>query len=339
MNQTEAIALAKSASAEVPSGARERVWRRLQQKPAATGMPVWAKGLAFAACTAAGFLAVSSFLAPAKPQAFSFDGAVASVRGDAVQEADGAISLAKGHALVSAWSAPGVTLRARQHLIQAEVALFSVDVAPAEVTVDVREGEVRVDGEKVFAGKRWPTGTAAAAADFAPVTKLEPARAEEDRAWSLAEQSARKGDYPAAVKRFDALGGGRLRAEAALLRKGELQLRALSSPAEALKTFDGALKRFPNGSLTQELSLSALETALALGQWQDARTRATAFVARFPQSERLDDVRYVSALAAWQLNDQSTTCTEIRGLQTTAFHGERRATLEKLAAQCTLFER
>lgn len=338
-NTAEAIAAAKHASAEVPEGARARVWRRLQSKPAPAGIPAWAKGLAFAACTAAGFLAVSALTAPAKPIAFTLDGAVASVTGDAVRGDDGVIAVSKGHAVVSAWASPGVTLRAQEHRIEAEVALFSVDVAPAAVTVDVREGEVRVDGEKVMAGKRWPSGTAAAAADFTPVAKLEPARAQEDRAWSLAEQSARTGDYPQAVKRFDALGGGRLRAEAALLRKGELQLRELSSPADALKTFDHALQRFPHGSLTQELALSSLEATLALGQWTDARTRATDFLARFPQSERLQDVRYVSALAAWQLNDKSTTCAEIRNLQTAAFHGERRATLEKLAAQCTLFER
>lgn len=303
-----ALSEARQATADVPAGARERVWRRLQQ-PAVRATPTWVKGLAFAACTAAGFVAVSSFTA--KPPPYTLEASAPTTR-----LADGTVVLGEGRAQISARA--GVKVQARTHRIEAEVAVFSVGVAAAEVSVDVQDGEVRVDGERVLAGKRWPS---------------------EERAWTQAEESARAGDYPKAVQRFEALSGGGLRAEAALLRKGELELRELSSPAEALKTFDVGLKRFPKGSLTQELALSSLEATLALGQWHDARSRAAQFLARFPQSERLDDVRYVSALAAWQLNDRSTTCAEIRTLQTTAFHGERRATLEKLAAQCTLFER
>lgn len=313
----EAIAQARQASAPVPVGARERVWRRLQSPTAATATPAWIKGLAFVACTAAGFAVVSSFSArPAVPAPVV--AASSSVEGAAVRGADGVYALSVGQTRVAARTP--VVLQANNHRIESELAVFTVDVAAAEVSIDVREGNVRVDGETVLSGKRWTS------------------RQAEEQEWKLAEQSARTGDYPQAVKRFDALSGG-LRAEAALLRKGELQLRELSSPADALKTFDSGLKRFPKGSLTQELALSSIEATLALGQWSDARARSADFLARFPQSERLHDVRYVSALAAWQLNDQSTTCREIRSLQTAAFFGERRATLEKLAAQCSLFER
>lgn len=340
MNQTDAIQLAKEGSAEVPAGARERVWRRLGDKRApSSSAPLWAKGLAFAACAAAGFAVVSNFTAPAEPTVFTTDTSVATATGtDLTRDTDGTLHLAQGTALVSSWGAPGIQITALQHKIEAQVAVFAVGVAAQSVTVDVREGSVRVDGERVEAGRRWPA-SATASTDFSPLTRLEPARATEERSWALAEGALQEGDYPQALKRFDALGGGGLRAEAALLKKGELQLRQLKTPAAALTTFDEALNRFPSGSLTQEIALSSLEATLALEKWTDARTRAADFLIRFPDSERLLDVRYVSALAAWQLNDKSTTCAEIRDLQTSAFSGERRSTLEKLAAQCTLFER
>ena len=337
MNQADAIRMAKDGSADVPAGARERVWRRLGTKPTASS-PLWARGLAFAACVAAGFAVVSSFTTSAAPTVVTGHTSIAVATGELTVGSDGVLHLNKGQVLVSSWGAPGVQIVAVQHRVEAEVAVFSVDVAAQALTLDVREGAVRIDGERVEAGRHWPAGPAAAR-DYSPVTNLEPARAKEDRAWSLAEGAVRNGDYPQALERFDALGGGGLRAEAALLKKGELQLRQLSAPQAALSTFDEALKRFPSGSLTQEIALSSLEATLALEKWSDARARANDFLTRFPQSERLLDVRYVSALAAWQLNDKATTCAEIRGLQTSAFNGERRATLEKLAAQCSLFER
>jgi hypothetical protein len=339
MNQADAIRMAKEGSAEVPAGARERVWRRLGARPATTpAAPLWSKGLAFAACAAAGFAAVSSLTAPAAPTVFSAETSIALTTGDVTRGTDGVLHLTRGEVLVSSWGAPGVQIVALQHKVEGEVAVFAVNVAAQAVSLDVREGVVRIDGERVEAGRRWPAGTPSTR-NFSAVTRLEPARATEDRAWSLAEGALREGDYPEALQRFEALGGGGLRAEAALLKKGELQLRQLATPAKALATFDEALRRFPAGSLTQEIALSSLEATLALEKWTDARTRANDFLTRFPDSERLLDVRYVSALAAWQLNDKSATCAEIRGLQTSAFNGERRTTLEKLAAQCTLFER
>jgi hypothetical protein len=339
MNQADAIQQAKEGTAEVPAGARERVWRRLgEQRPAPAAMPAWSKGLAFAACAAAGFLLVSTLRAPPAAKVFDGETSVAVATGEVTQGSDGVLKLGPGRLLVSSWGLPPVQIVALQHSIEAEVAVFAVEVAAQALTVDVREGFIRIDGERVEAGTRWPSGSPAAR-DYAPLTRLEPARAPEDRAWALAEIAVQKGDYPQALERFNALGGGGLRAEGALLKKGELQLRKLNAPAAALSTFDEALRRFPSGSLTQELALSSLEASLALEKWTDARARANDFLARFPQSERLLDVRYVSALAAWQLDDKSTTCAEIRGLQTSAFNGERRTTLEKLAAQCTLFER
>ena len=337
MNQADAIRVAKEGSAEVPAGARERVWRSLGTKPAAATTPVWVKGLAFAACAAAGFAVVSSFVSAPTPTVVTGQTSVAVAEGELTVGNDGALHLNKGKLLVSSWAAPGVRIVAVQHRVEAEVAVFSVGVAAQALTVDVREGAVRIDGDRVEAGRRWPAGPAVAQ-DYTPVTRLEPVRAPEVRAWALAEGALQQGDYPQALQRFDALGGIGLRAEAALLKKGELQLRQLGTPAAALATFEQALQRFPAGSLTQELALSSLEATLALEKWTDARARASDFLIRFPQSERVLDVRYVSALAAWQLNDKSTTCAEIRSLQTSAFNGERRATLEKLAAQCTLFE-
>lgn len=337
MKQADAIRIAKEFSAEVPTGARERVWRRMGKR---RGRLFTNSLLGFgtlAACSIAGFAIVSSFTVPAPRTVFSTDTSVFVATGDVSRGADGALRVDEGTVLVSSWGAPGVLLLALKHRVEAEVAVFSVDVAAQRIALDVREGEVRIDGERVAAGRRWPSGSAKVS-DFSSLTLLEPARAAEERAWALAEGALRQGEYPQALERFDALGGGGLRAEAALLQKGELQLRQLSAPGAALSTFDEALERFPAGSLTQEFALSSLEATLALGKWSDARTRANHFLTQFPQSERHFEVRYVSALAAWRLGDKTTTCAEIRGLQPAAFNGERRATLEKLGAQCSLFE-
>ncbi len=334
MNQLDALRIAKEASAEVPAGARERVWRKLGTRPAPNR--VWMRGLAFAACTAAGFAVASFFLAAPATTVFTTAGSTASSRGTLTRSADGVLHVEEGRARIASFSGPGVTVIAGAHRIEAQVAVFAVDVAGQSITVDVREGSVRIDGERVDAVALWP-GSGPARSHTGDLTQPPPTS--EDRAWALAEKASRQGDYAAAMKQYEALGGGGLRAEAALLKKGELQLRQLKSPAKALSTFDEAVRRFPEGSLTQELALSSLEASLALEHWADARARAAEFQKRFPESERLLDVRYVSALAAWQLKDPATTCAEIRGLQTSAFDGERRTTLEKLAAQCTLFER
>lgn len=338
MNQSDAVQLLKEETTQVPTGARERVWRRLGTAAPARSMPLWVKGLAFAACTAAGFAVVSALSVPSAPVDFKFDRAVASAQGKVSRDGAGVLRLERGEVLASSWGAPGIKLVAGSARVEAEAALFAVDVAAQAVTVDVREGEVRINGDRVEAGRRWPSGSAKPH-DFTAVTRLEPARATEDRSWALAELDVDSGRYPQALKRYEALGGQGLRAEAALLKKGELQLRQLNSPADALVTFQDAQHRFPSGSLGQELSLSALEAMLALEQWSDARRNARAFLTQFPDSERQVEVRYLSALAAWRLGDKPSACVELGGLQPSAFNGERRETLEKLAAQCTLFER
>lgn len=337
MNQSDAMQLLKGETAEVPAGARERVWRRLGSQAPARSAPLWLKGLALAACTAAGFAVVSSLSVPAAT-VFKFDRAVATARGEVTRDTAGVLHLEQGEVLASSWGAPGLKLIAASNQVDAEAAVFSVEVAAHSVTVDVHEGEVRINGERVEAGRRWPTGQAAVH-DLKALRALEPSRAGEERGWALAELDVDSGRYPEALKRFDALGGQGLRAEAALLKKGELQLRQLNSPAGALLTFDEARRRFPSGSLGQEVALSSLEAMLALEQWSDARGTAKDFLTRFPESERQVEVRYVSALAAWRLDDKAAACVEIGGLQPSAFSGERRATLEKLASQCTLFER
>ena len=338
MNQTDAVQLLKEETAEIPAGARERVWRRLGSERPARSTPLWFKGLAFAACTAAGFAVVSSLSVPAAPTQFKFDRAVASALGTVSRDPAGVLHVQAGEVLASTWGAPGIKLVAGSNQVEAEAAIFAVDVAAHSVFVDVNEGEVRINGERVEAGHRWPKG-AVVAHDFSPVIRLEPARAAEERGWALAELDVDSGRYPQALKRFDALGGQGLRAEAALLKKGELQLRQLKSPAAALATFQDARRRFPTGSLGQEVSLSSLEAMLALEQWSAARVTAKDFLTRFPDSERQVEVRYVSALAAWRLGDKPSACVELSGLQPSAFSGDRRATLEKLASECTFFER
>ena len=78
---------------------------------------------------------------------------------------------------------------------------------------------------------------------------------------------------------------------AALPSEGALLLRARqelpSDPASALELTDEAVRRFPDGALSPEREVLAIEALARLGRLPSARARFAAFRARYPQSPHL----------------------------------------------------
>ena len=81
-----------------------------------------------------------------------------------------------------------------------------------------------------------------------------------------------------------------LAAEVKLVQRAQDALRG-SRPAEALALCNDHAKRFPDGMVTQECEVIAVEALVKTGRKDEARRRADRFKARFPGSasiRRLD---------------------------------------------------
>ena len=79
-------------------------------------------------------------------------------------------------------------------------------------------------------------------------------------------------------------------AEVKLVQRAQDALRG-SRPTEALALCNDHAKRFPNGMVTQECEVIAVEALVKTGKKDEARRRADRFKARFPGSasiRRLD---------------------------------------------------
>jgi hypothetical protein len=64
-----------------------------------------------------------------------------------------------------------------------------------------------------------------------------------------------------------------------------------NNPSAALRVLDDARARFPNGSLGQEREALTIEGLARVGRTDVARTRARAFLTRFPNSPLAANVR------------------------------------------------
>ncbi|AKU98175.1 hypothetical protein AKJ09_04839 [Labilithrix luteola] len=71
-------------------------------------------------------------------------------------------------------------------------------------------------------------------------------------------------------------------AEFALIRRAQLALT--DNPTQALALTDEHARTFPNGELTQERELTAVEALARLGRMPEATNRAQALLARFPRT-------------------------------------------------------
>lgn len=291
----------REATAAPHPAVKERVWRSMQTPKARTSRPL----LMVAAASLALVLGV---IAWPKTTSTSRQGdGFAWVSTNARLEGDGAsLTLHTGTLQVSAWATP-VTVSAGGKTVSIDAAIASITVAGDSVSIIANEGAVLVDGERMHAKP---------GSDVSAVLALESAEAPILRAEAAADLATTERRWDDASQALSVVAASSsLRAEAALLKRGELEFRQLKAPARALASFDEGDARFPTGSLSLERALSALEATVALSRWADAVTRADAFLSRFPDSERLDEVRAVRASALQAQGKTAEACAAAKGLK------------------------
>jgi hypothetical protein len=264
---------------------KERVWRAMQSSPR-RGFgwrgPMLAAGVAAA-------VAVAVFW-PRSVSTSQRSDTYAFVATDArFEQEQQTFTLRQGRLAVSAWNT-AVVIEARGQRIEAESAIVVVEVAGDRVSVLGVEGAFVIDGERHEATE----ASRAAAGDIGALKTLEGSEAPLARAETLATSAMQAQRWDEASRALSMVAqSSSLRAEAALLKRGELELRHLGQPLRALASFDEGDVRFPDGTLAMERSLSGLEAAVAARQWDSAVQRADRFLTRFPSTERSAEVRRV----------------------------------------------
>jgi hypothetical protein len=299
----------RDATQAPPRGAKERVWKRLDgaERPASRR---WVPVLAVACAAAAALVAVVAW-PRTETTSWRTDGSAVAVQ-DARYTFDAAnntLTLERGTVTASVWSGPVLHVQSHGRRVEVEAAVVVVSVAGDVVTVTPVEGSVLVDQQRVEAAH------APAVPQAAAVQALEPKDAKAQRASTQAQRALEAGRYEEAARAFDEVArSGSLGAEAALLRKGDLELRRLGAPERALGTFDDGDARFPDGSLGAERALSALDALAELRRWSDVEARAARFLADFPASERRQDVVRLRVGALFELGRSAEACREVREL-------------------------
>lgn len=279
----------RDATAAPHPAVKERVWRAMHESQPRRRRLAPLVALVVATAAALAFVAWPRVeTASVRGDGYSF--VLTSAR---VTREGPAFDLASGRLAVSAWSTP-VVIHAGGKRIDVDAAMALVEVASDSVRVEALAGVVLVDGAEVR-----PLAERAEVAPRQVLEAMEDAEAPVLRAEASAERATRAQQWAEAASALSVVAGSEsLRAEAALLKRGELELRHLNQPREALRTFDEGDARFPSGTLAQERALSALEATVALQRWPEALRRADDFLGRFPGSPRADEVRQVRAAAA-----------------------------------------
>lgn len=291
----------REATAAPHPAVKERVWRAMQTPKARSVRPLLL-------VAAASLLLVIGFIAWPKTTSTSrqADGFAWVSTNARVTGEGAALTLHTGTLQVSAW-ATLVSVSAGGKNVSIDAAIASITVAGDSVSIVANEGTVLVDGARL---------RATPGAELSAVLALESAEAPLLRAESAADLAVTEHRWDDASHALSLVAASSsLRAEAALLKRGELELRQQSAPARALASFDEGDSRFPSGSLSLERSLSALEATVALSRWPEVVTRADAFLARFPDNERLDEVRAVRASALQAQGKTAEACAAAKGLK------------------------
>lgn len=283
-----------------PVGAKERVWRALHEPK----LPSRGRAPGFAALALVAAAVLAFVLWPQEvTKTWATAGSVVALR-DATARFDAkknVLELTQGTVVASVWAAPPLRLMVRGRQVEVEAAELVVRVAGDTVVIAPTRGWVLVDGVTFEA---TDATRAQAGLEVQAIAARLPADVATRRASHRAELALEARQWETAVAALDEVGhSGALAAEAAALRKGELELRALHDPARALTTFDDVAARFPAGSLAQERELSALEAEVALRRWRDAAARARLFLANYPDSERALEVRRLLEGALLKLDD------------------------------------
>jgi len=218
-------------------------------------------------------------------------GAGAGAAGAGAAGAGGAgVGVAGGKAVVGAVTAAkaGLAVKVIGAIAVASVAgAGAVAVSKSHVETSAPVGLVASEAPRASAHANAGAGATVADASV----ELEPT-AEVDAAVKTASTASAKvvpRASAATVASADAKDEGP-EAEVKLVQRAQDALRS-SRPAEALALCNDHAKRFPNGMVTQECEVIAVEALVKTGRKDEARKRADRFKARFPGSaaiRRLD---------------------------------------------------
>lgn len=299
-------------TASPPLGAKARVWSRMQRRAKRRGLALWAMVPVTAVVVALVVVGTQRALEPKPLQTWQGPGHLAAAKGTVEWRDEGVVELREGTLAVSVWRKKPVRVKAAGHTIVVESASVVITVAGDAFTVAPLQGSVLVD-EVVM--QATPTSRSQAGPLAQTLEAREPPEAEVNRALRFAEAAVAEGKPVEALMALErASKQSSASAEVALFRKGELQLRVLHNPAAAVATFDSGDARFPNGSLSTERALSALEATTTLKDWVEVARRSSDFLEAHGQSERADDVRKLRSSALFSMGLRQEACSELKAI-------------------------
>ncbi|MFT3713959.1 MAG: hypothetical protein QM817_40375 [Archangium sp.] len=301
MKHEELTQAFRDQTASPPVGAKERIWRGLEQpRPAARRSPL-VPVFALAASMVLGIAVVKLVQSRrATSEHFRTD-RTAILWNDARAKLDAPnhVTLETGAIAVSAWG-NAVEIAARGHVVKIDAGLAVVTVANDSVTAEAVEGTLSFDGQ--------PHVARSATAPSSLVTAVLALESDTMRARRLvrrAEQSVSEQRFEDAVKDLDTVASsGTLDAEVANFKKAELELRRLNRPEAALATLAIGDAKFATGALAQERQLTLIESLVKLDRWADVERNTSTFLTRFADSERADEVRRLHEDAARRIANQ-----------------------------------
>jgi outer membrane protein assembly factor BamD (BamD/ComL family) len=153
----------------------------------------------------------------------------------------------------------------------------------------------------------------------APAAVVESDGALAARAHSL-EHEGRHADAAAAFAELARRGG--VRAEAALYELARVQQRYLGQAREALAALAEYERRYPQGTLAREAALTAVEAHLSLGGGEPALRAMDSFLARFGESERAPDVRWLRASLLVDRGECAQAAPDLEALALAGAHAD-----------------
>jgi TolA-binding protein len=139
-----------------------------------------------------------------------------------------------------------------------------------------------------------PPKTEATAPAASPVPVVAPAPVPGPDPYAEALALERRGDHRLAASKLQAaLASNVGPRDLELYHLALLRQRHLDDPRGALEALLSYRKSFPSGGLRQEVDVSIIESRLALKQTDEALTESAAFLARYPQNERADEMHFM----------------------------------------------
>ncbi len=248
---------------------------------------------------------------------------VAPMAGSVFDGKTASATLSKGRVLVSAWGET-VMIQVGSHKVTSEAAVFWVD---ANADVGVYDGVVMVDGQKVT--------RKATREEVEAVIALEAPSALEQRQWFLVNKALRYNDVDDALARLSRLADQNVSgAEAALLKKGQVELAQKHDPTAARLTLQSQLARYPLGALAPDAEVALLEAMLEQKQWAEVRSGAKRFAQAHPKSERLTQVAFIDAVALSNSDARDELCRALGRIERAGLAGTQLEPFDALSAQC-----